>query len=93
MNNTEGERLFKLLDQAQQLSGEYTGGYSYYFSSAQEFHATLTQCIQKLKEGDDTQLKEMHIWFAPTCDWDDLVGMDGVGLGNEIYELLTKMKG
>ena len=83
--------LFKLLDEAQVLEGEYSGGYSTTFLSAEEFHIALKESIIKLKNGDLQQLNRLHIWFAPTCSWDDFVGNAGIELGNEIYELVNEI--
>jgi hypothetical protein len=84
------ELLFKLLDAAQELAGKYTGGYSNTFLSAEEFHISLKESIIKLKNGDLQQLNRLHIWFAPTCSWDDFVGNVGFELGNEIYEKIDE---
>ena len=70
--------LFKLLDEAQELAGKYTGGYSNTFLSAKEFNIALTESIIKLKNGDKKQLNRLHIWFAPTCTWDDFIGNTGI---------------
>ena len=85
------ELLFKLLDEAQEIAGKYTGGYSSAFLSAEEFHIALKESIIKLKNGDKQQLNRLHIWFAPTCTWDDFVGNTGIELGNEIYEIIDEI--
>ena len=85
------ELLFKLLDEAQELAGKYTGGYSNAFLSAEEFHIALKESIIKLKNGDLQQLNRLDIWFAPTCSWDDFVGNAGIELGNEIYEIIYEI--
>jgi hypothetical protein len=41
-----------------------------------------------LEQGDETALDDVFLWFLPTSDWDDLVGEDGMELGNEIVETL-----
>jgi hypothetical protein len=79
--------LFKLLDEAQEIAGKYTGGYS----NAEEFHIALKESIIKLKNGDKQQLNRLHIWFAPTCTWNDFVGNTGIELGNEIYEIIDEI--
>ena len=83
--------LFKLLDEAEEIAGKYNGGYSNAFLSAEEFHIALKESIIKLKNGDKQQLNRLHIWFAPTCAWDDFVGNTGIELGNEIYEIIYEI--
>ena len=83
--------LFDLLDEAEQLAGQFSGGYSNRFSSADEFHQALTKSITELKQGNTAVLYDIWIWFAPTCDWDDFIGRDGQDLANKIYSLLCKL--
>ena len=90
--NHKIERLLKLLDKAEKLSGQFTGGYSNNFLSAQEFNTALADSINKLKDGDYDQLNELSLWFAPTCAWDDFILTDGEDLANEIYPLVTELR-
>ena len=82
-------KLIDLLDKAEKLASEFQGGYSGQFLSAEEFHQALCDSINKLKQGDKTQLDKLHIWFLPTSCWDDFVGKDGQDLANEISGLLS----
>jgi hypothetical protein len=82
-------RLFELLDEAEKLAGEFSGGYSSLFDSAEDFHSALQTAIQKLKGGDHTQLTTIHFWFGPTCAWDTFIGKTGKDLANEIDAILT----
>ena len=86
------ERLINLLEKAEKLAGQFTGGYSGQFLSAQEFHEALKTSIDKYKNGDISQLDILYFWFAPTCSWDDFVGKEGEKTGNEIFELIEKLK-
>lgn len=90
-NNLEFKRLLELLDEAEKLAGQFTGGYSDHFFSAEEFHKGLKESITKLKKGNLDELDTLFVWFAPSYDWDDFVGSDGLNLGNEIFELLLKI--
>lgn len=92
LNNNKLDRLIRLLDRAEKLAGQFTGGYSHSFCSAQEFHTALVHSITKLKAGDTDQLEELWLWFAPTSDWDDFIKRDGENLANEIYALVTELK-
>jgi hypothetical protein len=86
------KKLYELLDKAEKLSGEFTGGYSNQFLSAQEFHSALSDSIVKLKSSENDEINKLYFWFAPTCSWDDLVGIEGKDLGNEIFELLSDLR-
>ncbi len=86
------KHLFLLLDEAEELASQYTGGYSNAFFSAEEFHLALANSISKLKNGDKDQIKILWLWFAPTCSWDDFVINDGIVLGNKIFELLDELQ-
>jgi len=87
----DNKQLIQLLDKAENLASEFTGGYSNQFFSAEEFHKALFESINKLKQGDKTQQEILQLWFAPTCSWDDFVGRDGQDLANEIYEILSNL--
>jgi hypothetical protein len=91
-NNKDLELLFELLDKAEKLASEFSGGYSNHFLSAEEFHAGLSKSIDKLKKGDNNEINNLYFWFAPTCDWDDLIGIDGSDLANEIFKLLSDLR-
>lgn len=92
LDNLKLERLIKLLGEAEKLAGQFTGGYSNNFFSAQEFHTALADSINKLKVGDIDQLISLWLWFAPTCDWDDFIRQDDEDLANEIYSLVTELR-
>ena len=76
--------LLILLDEAEILASEFTGGYSSRFFSAEEFHDALKSSILNLKSGDLTEIETLSIYFAPTGFWDQFVGMDGMDLANKI---------
>ncbi|MFT5820854.1 MAG: hypothetical protein ACI8ZM_002102 [Crocinitomix sp.] len=86
------ETLIQELDLAEKLVSEFSGGHSGEFLSAEEFHRALKERILILKRGDLTVLGDLWYWFAPTCAWDDFVGMDGLDLGNSIFEKLDQLK-
>lgn len=85
------KQLILLLERAVQLSAEFSGGYSANFLSAEEFHATLAKTVQRIKENHITELEKIYTWFIPASAWDDFVDIDGLDLGNEIFELVTKL--
>jgi hypothetical protein len=91
MDQSNFAALLILLDDAENLLSQFTGGYSNHFSSAQEFYEELKSSIEKLKEGDLTELENLKGYFAPTCDWDDFTHFDGQDLGNKIYGLILDL--
>jgi hypothetical protein len=86
------KNLIKLLDKAEKLVSEYSGGYSGIFLSAEEFHKALKLSIEQFKNGDNSKLDEFYIWFAPTSAWDDFVGSEGENLANQIFEIVESLK-
>lgn len=92
LDNSKLKRLLKLLDEAEKLAVQFSGGYSNNFLSAQEFHTALRDSVNKLKAGDTDQLNDLWLWFAPTCDWDDFIHKDGEDLANEIHPLVTELR-
>jgi len=90
-NDPRMSKLITLLEEAANLISEFTGGYSNQFSSAEEFHEALVESIEKLKNGDETQLETLVSWFYPTSSWDEFVGYPGMDLANKISEMLSKI--
>jgi hypothetical protein len=84
--------LFDLLDKAIILSAEFSGGHSTNFLSAEEFNSALRNSVDKLKKGDNREISRLYYWFAPTCDWDDLIHRDGQELADIIFGLLSDLK-
>jgi hypothetical protein len=64
---TDNKKLIELLDKAEHLAGQFSGGYNSQFSSAEEFYLNLKESIYKLKLEDKTQLEILNFWFGPTC--------------------------
>jgi len=89
-DNSDFKHLISLLDKAVELSAEFTGGYSPNFLSAEEFHATLARAVQRIKENNLMELEKINTWFLPASAWDDFVDIDGLDLGNEISDLVSK---
>lgn len=87
----EFNQLLTLLGKAQELSSQYTGGYSEHFFSAEEFHAELKKSIQNLKAGELNELSNLQLYFIPTSDWDDFIGFEGMDLANEIFEIISEL--
>lgn len=84
-------KLILLLERAEQMASQYSGGYSGSILSAEQFHSMLKQSIARLKAGEKSELHNLWLWFAPTCAWDDFIGSEGMNLGNDIFALLDKL--
>lgn len=90
-SKNEFQRLIQLLDKAEEMLAQYSGGYSGEFFSAEDFHQALYDKIKLLKAGDELVLKNIYDWFVPSSCWNDFVGKEGTYLGNQIYFLCTDL--
>ena len=88
---TDKQKLIELLNKAEKLVEQFSGGYSGQFLSAEEFHSVLVESIIQFKSSDNSQLNKLNIWFLPTSCWDDFTGREGQDLANEISDLLVKI--
>lgn len=84
--------LLEDLHKAEKLLANFRGGYSGKFLSAESFHKALIEAIDDIEEGNQIDLTRFYYWFAPTCEWDDFVGLEGEELGNRIFERVNKWK-
>jgi hypothetical protein len=82
------EALHEELRKAYPLASEFRGGYSERFDSAESFTQALGTAISQLEHGDLGVLRKVSLWFLPTSDWDDLVGLDGLELGQRVSDML-----
>jgi len=83
--------LISLLKSAENISQQYSGGYSGEFLSVEEFSTSLSLSISKLEKGETDKLKTVYSWFSPTSCWDDFVGMEGVELAEKICAKLKEI--
>ena len=82
--------LIEELKRAHKVAANYVGGNSGEFSDAKEFASALNETIQNFESGDDTCVKKLWIWFAPTSAWDDFIDSDELGLGDSVFEKLEQ---
>ncbi|UII20480.1 hypothetical protein [Fulvivirga ligni] len=82
--------LFDDLDKAEKILSELSGGYSGIFADVEEFHREFVEELNDLKYQNVPDFEHICMWFAPTSAWDDFVGLDGIELGNRIYERANK---
>lgn len=86
----KNDALIIHLRKARELACQYVGGYSAHFDSAEEFAYELGQAVEELEAGNEAVLEKLHLWFSPTSDWDDLVRMDGIELGQRVFDMLSE---
>lgn len=78
--------LFEDLESAQKILAEFSSGYSRKFLSAEEFCKAFEEVVYDLRHQNFPDFNQICLWFAPTSVWDDFVGINGMELGNRIYE-------
>jgi hypothetical protein len=88
----EISELLDDLEKAAEMLSHFEGGYSNQFIGAEEFHNALEVEIDDIAEGNKNDLSQIWIWFAPTTSWDDFVGLEGMDLGNKIFERVDKWR-
>jgi hypothetical protein len=88
---TRRELIVKL-EEAHSLASEFRGGYSGEVLSAEEFSISLGKAVEAFGRGDNSTAKDLWLWFAPTTQWDDFIGRDGIELGNQIFEALDRSR-
>ncbi|WP_299444294.1 hypothetical protein [uncultured Aquimarina sp.] len=88
----ELSELIADLHKAEKLLSKYKGGYSNNFLSAEEFHKVLVEEIYEVESDNVADFTQIWYWFSPTCDWDDLTGIDGLELGNQIFDRVDNWK-
>jgi hypothetical protein len=49
----------------------------------------LQTCANELEQGNDERLHRLWYIFAPTCDWDDAGGSQGIG--NRAFAILNRI--
>lgn len=87
--------FFDLIDdlhEAEKLLSNYSGGHSGTFLCAEDFYMALTDKIEDIEFGNQTDLSELWKWFAPTSAWDDFVSEEGKDLGDRIFSRLDRWK-
>ena len=73
------ERLERLLPQAAELLSK--------------IHETIwaDRCVSAVRDarrGVLSFVPQLWSFFAPTCEWDDLIGNEGVEIGSQIFDAL-----
>lgn len=79
--------LIELLERALEILKDQESGASDNFNSPKEFALALDDERDSIEFGNQTDLKKIWTWFAPTCDWDDIVDSEHQNIANEIFEI------
>jgi hypothetical protein len=79
------KELISELKKACEIASYHEGGYSGDFLDATEFYQVLKIAVIAFENGDNSRVKDLWIWFAPTTTWDDFIGTEGIDLGNSIF--------
>ena len=85
------ENLCRLLVAAAEKLAAVQGPIWSSYESGVDIADFVVECQIAIEHGGMTLNQKRELWgiFAPTCDWDDVVGE--VDLGNEVFSLLDKL--
>ena len=91
---TTNEKLIDLLSAAGEHLGNYTGGHSYDYTSAEEFRIDFKVELHKYRDGNIKSIEKFYGWFLPTSTWDDLTGSDKESerIANQLLPIIEKEK-
>ena len=84
IDSNEINKLLVDLNLALEMLADYEGGYSNQFFGVDEFYRALSKEVDLISKGK-RDFSNISNWFAPTCSWDDFVGMEGIDLANKIF--------
>lgn len=85
-NKYELFELFTDLDNALELLGKIKGGYSQFYSSAEDFYIDFEEELMDLKHQNVPDFKLISSWLGETSARKDFVGYRGMELANRILE-------
>ena len=85
--------LCRLLATAAERLAAVTGPVWSRYDSGPALAEFVLRCRSEIADGTIGPADRRELWtvFAPTCDWDDVVG--DVALGNEVFDLLDRLYG
>ena len=88
MTRTQEDDLLPLLAVAADKFAARKGPIWSEYSSGEELAQTVRDCMDCIRGGTLEQNRKKQLWliFAPTCDWDDVVG--DAELGNQIFSII-----
>lgn len=92
-NTKEKTELISLLDVAAGKLAAVTGPIWSSYDSGQEIAAFVLECKEAIDRSTITLAQKRELWgiFAPTCDWDDVVG--DCELGNSVFSIIDAIYG
>lgn len=83
-------RFFELigeLEKAHIILLEQKSGCSDNFENPKEFALAIDDERDSIEYGNQIELYNIWKWFAPTCDWDDMVSSEHQDVANRIFEI------
>jgi len=88
-----GKKLCCLLVAAAEKLAAVRGPIWSSYDSGHDIANYVLECRNALEQGTITLAQKKELWgiFAPTCDWDDVVG--DANMGNLVFELLDRLYG
>ncbi len=91
-DNSEGTLLLLLTVAANKLAAVQGPIWSSYDSGA-EIAEFVIECKRAIEGGTITLTQKRELWgiFAPTCDWDDVVG--DCDIGNRLFSVIDALYG
>jgi hypothetical protein len=91
--NPDVEKLCSVLMVAAEKLATVEGPIWSSYKSGADIAKFVLECRQAVERGIMTASQQHDLWvlFAPTCDWDDVVGE--VALANEIFCILDRLYG
>jgi len=89
--NAHEQQLCELLVAAAARFAARTGPIWSNYESGSVIASFVLECRDRIANGALAQDQKRKLWtiFAPTCDWDDVVG--DVELGNAVFGLLDQL--
>jgi hypothetical protein len=92
-SETDTQRLCRLLGTAARKLVGIRGSIWSSYDSGPHIAKFVLECKDGIEQGTIGLAEKRELWgiFAPTCDWDDVVG--DADLGDRIFSLLDKLYG
>lgn len=84
-------QLQTLPEEAEAIAAGYTGGQSSSFASAEALTKAIHLAVLKLRFKDKSDIPSLYLWFAPTGNWDSIIGPACTDTGNKIFAILEAL--
>ncbi len=89
---SDEERLVEMLAVAAEKLAMRSESILSEYASGKEIAQFVRECIELIRADDLDSDRKPKLWtiFAPTCDWDDVIG--DLELGHQIFEILSEVR-